>query len=589
MVIDTINQPNDLKKLSMAQLDSLAEEIRGLLMQKISTCGGHFGSNFGMVEATIALHYVFGAPTDQIVFDVSHQSYTHKILTGRKYAFIDSEKYNEVSGYTDPQESIYDCFKVGHTSTSVSLASGLAKARDILGKQEHVVAVIGDGSLSGGEAFEGLDIAAEIAKRLIVVVNDNGMSIAENHGGIYQHLAELRQSQGTSTNNIFKALGYEYIFVEKGNDIAALVKAFAQAKQAETPIVVHISTVKGQGCSFALADKENWHWKPPFFVENGQNKQQMSGENYDNIVCEYLQDKMQHDPQVATIVAAVPLTVGFTKEKRDKYKRQFIDVGIAEQTGISMAAGMAKAGAKPVFATFSSFYQRAFDQISQDVCLNHLPVTMLVRNASVYGPRDATHLGIFDIPLLANIPNLVYLAPTNAEEYLAMLDWSIEQDKYPVAIRIPKTKVYHAQETVQRDYSELNQYKVEKKGSRVAVIALGSFFQLGGAVSDYLHKQAGINCTLINPRYITGIDSELLVDLTKNHEAVIALEDGILSGGFGEKIARFYGKYDMKVLCYGLAKEFLDRFDLEQVLTANRLKPELIGEDVIQLLGIKQK
>ena len=578
MVLDTIIEPHDLKKLSVAQLNTLADEIRELLMKKISTCGGHFGPNFGMVEATIALHYVFDAPKDKIVFDVSHQSYTHKILTGRKDAFIDPNKYASVSGYTNPQESTYDLFKVGHTSTSVSLACGLAKARDLLGRSEHVIAVIGDGSLSGGEAFEGLDIATELTQHFIVVVNDNGMSIAENHG----------HSHGQSENNIFKDLGYEYLFVENGNDIDALIQAFNQAKQAVCPIVVHISTVKGQGYSYAMEDKENWHWRPPFFTENGQNRRQMTGENYDNIVCEYLQRKMQQDPKVATIVAAVPLTVGFTKEKREQFPQQFFDVGIAEQTGISVAAGMAKEGAKPVFATFSSFYQRAFDQISQDICLNKLPVTMLVRNASVYGPRDATHLGIFDIPLLANIPNLVYLAPTNAEEYLAMLDWSIEQSQYPVAIRIPKTKVYHAAGEVQSDYSELNRYKVEQKGSHVAIIALGAFFQLGGAVAHYLKTIAGVDCTLINPRYITGIDSELLADLNKDHEVVITLEDGILSGGFGEKIARFYGKSSMKVLCYGLAKEFLDRFDLEQVLTANRLKPEMIGEDALQLLNSRK-
>lgn len=582
-MLELVNSPKDIKGFTPLQLHELATEIRNVLLQKMSICGGHFGPNFGMVEATIALHYVFDSPKDKIVFDVSHQCYTHKILTGRKEAFTIPERYADVSGYTNPHESEHDFFNVGHTSTSISLACGLAKARDLLGGEENIIAVIGDGALSGGEAYEGLDYAHELNNNLIVVVNDNQMSIAENHGGLYRHLTSLRDSDGEAENNLFKALGLDYHFVKNGNNIDDLIATFKDVKDCVRPTVVHICTQKGYGFDYAEQSKEDWHWRPPFHVETGDTRRHLTGENYDNIVCDFLVEKMKKNPSVATVVAAVPLTIGFTEKVRTSVGRQYMDVGIAEEHAISMVAGISKGGGKPVFATHASFYQRAYDQISQELCINNLPATLLVRNASIWGMNDITHLGIFDIPLISNIPNMVYLAPTNKQEYLAMLEWSIEQKNHPVAIRIPRNGVHNANYSVDSDYDELNRYQICRKGKEVAIIALGDFFQLGEEIADSLVKE-GIEPTLVNPRYITGIDKKLLNEIKPEHELVITLEDGILSGGFGEKIASHYGNSHVKVLNYGLKKEFLDRYNPAQVLIENRLTAGQIVEDIKTVL-----
>lgn len=582
--LNKINSPDDIKTLGVEELNILASEIRSVLLKKISICGGHFGSNFGMVEATIALHYVFNSPIDKIVYDVSHQSYIHKILTGRKEAFIDSDKYKYVSGYSNPEESEHDFFNIGHTSTSISLACGLAKGRDLAGNQENIIAVIGDGSLSGGEAYEGLNNVIELGSNMIIVVNDNDMSIAENHGGLYSHLAELRNSDGRSSNNIFKCLGFEYHYVSDGNMLKPLIEVFKLVKDSKHPVVVHLNTKKGKGYNIAERDKENWHWRPPFFIENGHTRRNITGENYDNIVCEYLLQKMEKNPQVVALVAAVPLTIGFTKDKRILAGKQFVDVGIAEEHAVAMASGIAKYGGKPVFATFSSFFQRTYDQISQELCINKCPATLLVRNASVWGPNDVTHLGIFDIPLMSNIPNLVYLAPTNCEEYLAMLDWSIEQRIYPVAIRIPRNGVHHTKADVAKDYSEINKSLVTKQGENVAIFALGDFYQFGEELSSYLQEKYGLRPTLVNPRYITGLDKDLLNELQISHKIIVTLEDGILEGGYGQKIASFYGPTTMRVLNYGLKKEFIDRFRPDEVLKENGITLDNIADDILKIL-----
>ena len=579
-----INGPADVKALGIGELKELASEIRSAMLEKISLCGGHFGPNFGMVEATIALHYVFNSPKDKFVFDVSHQCYVHKILTGRKDAFLEEEHYKDVSGYTNPAESEHDFFNVGHTSTSVSLACGLAKARDLVGGTENIVAIIGDGSLSGGEAYEGLDNVGALGTNMIIVVNDNDMSIAENHGGLYPHLAKLRETNGQAENNIFKCLGFEYHYIDKGNEIEPLIKVFESVKDAKHPVIVHIHTQKGCGFSLAEEDRENWHWRPAFYPETGETRRKMTGENYDNIVCDYLLDKMKKDPKVVALVAAVPLTIGFTKEKREQAGKQFVDVGIAEEHAVAMASGIARNGGKPVFATFSSFFQRTYDQISQDLCINKCPATLLVRNASVWGPNDVTHLGIFDIPMMSNIPNLVYLAPTNCEEYLAMLDWSIEQNKYPVAIRIPRNGVHHVNGSVDSDYSELNKNRITRKGGNIAVFALGDFYQLGEELCDHIEKEIGIAPTLVNPRYITGLDVELLNSLKENHQVVLTMEDGVLDGGYGQKIASFYGPSAMKVMNYGLKKEFIDRFNASEILKENKITIEDMINDLKNII-----
>lgn len=583
MYLERIDGPNDVKKLSLEQMDVLAQEMREALFRKLSKHGGHFGPNFGMVEATIALHTVFDSPKDKMVFDVSHQSYCHKMLTGRKDAFLYEEHYDDVSGYSEPSESAHDFFVIGHTSTSVSLACGLAKGRDLLGGSENIIAIIGDGSLSGGEALEGLDFAAELNSNLIIVVNDNDMSIAENHGGLYQNLKLLRDTEGKAACNLFRAMGLDYVFVKNGNDIPSLIEAFEQVKDSTYPVVVHICTQKGKGYAPAEQDKETWHWCMPFDPETGKPLMTDAGEDYSELTAQYLLEKMKKDPAVVGITSATPPILGFTPDKRKLAGKQFVDVGIAEETAVALASGIAANGGKPVYGVYSTFIQRTYDQLSQDLCVNSNAATILVFAASVYGMNDVTHLGIYDIPMMANIPNLVYLAPTTKEEYMAMLDWSVEQKEYPVAIRVPMTVVSSGKPCT-KDFAKLNTYEVTQKGSRVAVIGLGNFYTLGQAAAQEIAKQTGVQPTVINPMYITGVDEELLESLKAEHDVVITVEDGILDGGFGEKIARFYGSSNMKVLNYGLKKEFLDRYDAEDVVKRNRLTAEQIAEDVVALL-----
>ena len=581
MYIENINGPEDVKKLSIDQMHVLAGEMREALLKRASVHGGHFGPNFGMVEATIALHYVFDSPKDKMVFDVSHQTYPHKMLTGRKDAYLYEEQYDDVSGYSNPEESEHDHFTIGHTSTSVSLACGLAKARDLKGEGGNVIAVVGDGSLSGGEALEGLDDAAELDSNLIIVVNDNDMSIAENHGGLYQNLKLLRETKGQAECNLFKAMGLDYVYVDEGNDVKALIDAFTSVKDSKKAVVVHIKTLKGKGYALAEENKENWHWCMPFHVENGEPLMTMDGEDYSGITAEYLLAKMKEDRSVVAITSATPAVMGFVKDKRDEAGKQFIDVGIAEETAVALASGIAKNGGKPVYGVYSSFVQRTFDQLSQDLCINNSPATIIVYAASVYGMNDVTHLGIFDIPMIANIPNLVYLAPTTKEEYLAMLDWSIAQTEHPVAIRVPGGELVSDGVAVTKDFSKLNTYEVTQRGSKVAVIGLGTFYPLAKEVAAKLKAEKDIDATVINPYYITGVDETLLEELKKDHDVVITLEDGILDGGFGEKIARFYGNSDVKVYNYGLKKEFLDRYDVNEVLKENHLTAEQIVEDIM--------
>ena len=580
MYIEKINGPEDVKKLSAEELVSLAEEMRSALLKRASIHGGHFGPNFGMVEATIALHYVFDSPKDKMVFDVSHQTYPHKMLTGRKDAYLYEEHYNDVSGYSNPEESEHDHFIIGHTSTSISLACGLAKGRDVKGETGNVVAIIGDGSLSGGEALEGLDYAAEIDGNLIIVVNDNDMSIAENHGGLYSNLKLLRETNGKAECNLFKAMGLDYIYVDKGNDIPSLIAAFQSVKDSSKPVVVHIRTLKGKGYAPAEAHKEQWHYNGPFDIETGKSLYEFDGEDYSGITCNYLMDKMKKDKSVVTITSATPAVMGFTEDKRKEAGAQFVDVGIAEETAVALASGIAANGGKPVYGVYSTFIQRTYDQLSQDLCVNGNPVTIITFSASIWGMNDVTHLGIYDIPMMSNIPGLVYLAPVTKEEYLAMLDWSVDQTEYPVAIRVPGGEFISDGRKVDKDFSILNKYEITHKGSKVAIIGLGSFYGLGDRTREHLKEQTGIDATLINPYYITGVDEELLESLKKDHDLVITLEDGILDGGFGEKISRFDGASDMKTRNYGIKKEFLDRYDVDTVMKDNHLTPEQIVEDI---------
>lgn len=582
MYLEKINSPKDVKKLNIEELEKLAEEVRKALMNRLTKIGGHFGPNFGMVEAIIAMHYVFESPEDKFVFDVSHQTYTHKMLTGRKNGYLYKESFKEVSGYTNPEESEHDFFNVGHTSTSISLASGLAKARDLKGDKENIIAVIGDGSLGGGEAFEGLNfIGSELNSNLIVVINDNQQSIAENHGGIYKNLQELRDTNGMAENNLFKAFGLDYIYQNEGNNIQKMIETFEKVKNINHPIVVHINTQKGKGYKLAEENKEAWHWCMPFDEETGKTTVNFEDyDDYDTLTADYLLEKMKKDKTVVAVTPAMPDTIGFDIEKRKQAGKQFVDVGIAEEQAVALISGIAKNGGKPVLGTNATFIQRTYDQISQDLCINNNPATIVLNYTSVAGLNDVTHLGIFTISAFSHIPNLVMLAPTNKNEYISMLDWSIEQTKYPVMILMPGNGVIDDNRIADKDYSNINKYKVEEQGEKVAILALGDFYQIGEKVSKEVKEKLGFTPTLINPRYVTGVDKELLDRLKEKHKLVITLEDGILDGGFGSNIASYYGNTNIKVINYGLKKEFIDRYDIDEILKENRLTPNQIVEDI---------
>lgn len=584
MYLEKINGPEDVKKLTDDEMIKLAAEMRNALLKRASIHGGHFGPNFGMIETTIALHYVFDSPKDKIVYDVSHQTYPHKMLTGRKDAYLYEDKYDDVSGYSNPHESEHDFFTIGHTSTSISLASGLAKARNLKGEDGNVIAVIGDGSLSGGEALEGLDYAAELDGNFIIVVNDNDMSIAENHGGMYKNLKKLRETDGKAECNLFKAMGLDYVYVKEGNNVRVLIDAFKKVKDSKKPVVVHISTLKGKGYKPAEEHKEEWHYNGPFDIETGKPLGEMEVEDYSSVTADYLLKKMKQDKSVVAITSATPTVLGFTKDKRDEAGKQFMDVGIAEETAAAIASGIAVNGGRPVWGVYSTFVQRAYDQISQDICINNSPATIVTFSGSVYGMNDVTHLGLYDIPMLSNIPNLVYLAPTTKEEYLAMLDWSIEQTEHPVAIKLPGGEMVSDGKRITKDFSVLNKYEMTQQGKKVAFIGLGTFYSLAVEAAAEFEKKTGVKPTVINPYYITGTDEQMLEELKKEHDVVVTIEDGILDGGFGEKIARFYGDSVVKVLNFGLKKEFPDRYDVDEMLKKNHLTKELILTDIMNNL-----
>lgn len=585
MYIEKIKSPADLKKLDIEALKIVADETRQAVLNRVSKHGGHVGPNLGFVEATVALHYVFDAPKDKLVFDVSHQSYPHKILTGRAAGFLgDLDDMNAISGYSSPAESpIYDNFEVGHTSTSISLATGLQKARDIKGSDENIIAVIGDGSLSGGEAFEGLDEASELGTGIIIVVNDNEMSIAENHGGIYKNLRALRQSNGQCEHNWFKAWGFEYHYLEEGNDIARLIQVFKKVKGTQRPTVVHIHTEKGHGFAPAVEDKETWHWSMPFNITDGSLLNQPTGESYDRLFSDWMLREMKRDKTLIAVTAGTPTAAGFTPAKRREAGAQHIDMGIAEEQAVAMISGMAKGGLHPVWTVYSTFIQRTYDQIAQDLCINSNPAVINVVGGGTASMNDITHICLFDIPMLCSIPNLIYLAPTTCEEYFAMLRWAIDQDRKPIAIRVPSNGVNHTAEPVDTEYSYTPQYKVTRQGSLVAIIAAGSFYQKGENVADILAAK-GINATLINPRYLNAVDAETLDSLKAEHRLIVTLEDGCKDGGFGERIASYYGTSDMKVLVSGVKKDLYDRYNLRQLLADNRLLDEQIVDDILAII-----
>ena len=594
MYIEKIQSPADLKGMDIATLNIVADEVRQAVLNRVSKHGGHVGPNLGFVEATVALHYVFNAPEDKFVFDVSHQCYPHKVLTGRAAGFLGNvDDMNAISGYSSPAECPeYDHFEVGHTSTSISLATGLQKARDVKGTKENIIAVIGDGSLSGGEAFEGLDEASELGTGIIIVVNDNEMSIAENHGGIYKNLRALRESRGECEHNWFKAWGFEYKYLEEGNDIERLIEVFRSVKDTDRPTVVHIHTEKGHGYAPAVNDKEAWHWGMPFNLDDGSRPVRNADgtvpevkpcETYPELFSDWMLNEMKHDKTIIAVTAGTPTAAGFTADKRNQAGSQHLDMGIAEEQAVAMISGMAKGGLRPVWSVYSTFIQRTYDQIAQDLCINSNPAVINVVGGGVNSMNDITHICLFDIPMLCSIPGLIYLAPTTCEEYFAMMRWAILQDKKPIAIRVPSNGVVHTTEKVDEVYSYESKYKMMHEGSKVAIIAAGSFYQKGENVVRLLADK-GIDATLVNPRYLNEVDTDTLEALKTNHNLVVTLEDGSKDGGFGERIASYYGTSDMKVLVCGVKKGLYDRYNVEQLLEDNRLLDEQIVEDVLALI-----
>lgn len=598
MYIEKIQSPADLKKLDIKALEVVADETRQAVLNRVSKHGGHVGPNLGFVEATVALHYVFNAPEDKFVFDVSHQCYPHKVLTGRAAGFLGNvNDMNAISGYSSPAECPeYDNFEVGHTSTSISLATGLQKARDVKGTKENIIAIIGDGSLSGGEAFEGLDEASELGTGIIIVVNDNEMSIAENHGGIYKNLRALRESRGECEHNWFKAWGFEYKYLEEGNDIERLIEVFRSVKDTDRPTVVHIHTEKGHGYAPAVNDKEAWHWGMPFNLDDGSRPVRNADgtmpevkpcETYPELFSDWMLREMKHDKTLIAVTAGTPTAAGFTADKRKEAGSQHLDMGIAEEQAVAMISGMAKGGLRPVWTVYSTFIQRTYDQIAQDLCINSNPAVINVVGGGVNSMNDITHICLFDIPMLCSIPGLIYLAPTTCEEYFAMMRWAILQDKKPIAIRVPSNGVVHTTDNVDEEYSYESKYKVMHNGSEVAIIASGSFYQKGENVVRMLADK-GIDATLINPRYLNEVDVEALEALKMNHKLVVTLEDGCKDGGFGERIASYYGTSDMKVLVCGVKKGLYDRYNVEQLLKDNRLLDEQIVEDVLSVERVEK-
>ena len=585
MILENISGPQDLKKLTIEELQTLADETRTVLLEKISSHGGHSGPNLGMVEMTVALHHVFDSPVDKIIFDVSHQTYIHKMLTGRQKAFMDPRHYDDVSGYTNPKESEHDLFTIGHTSTSLSLASGILHARDLKNEKSNIVAIIGDGELSGGMAYEGLNTIATLGTNAIIIINDNNQSIAKNpKGGIYTALESLRETKGQATNNIFKALGYDYHYLEDGNNLEELISLFKEVKDIDHPVVLHIYTEKGKGFEPAERNHEKFHAGGPFSLETGEYiKKGTVSQTYNGITSEYLTRKLNEDPLAVVINAGTPGIV-FNRKLREQLGSQFVDVGIAEEQAVTMTTGLAKNGAKPVWAVLSTFLQRTYDQLSHDMALNNQAGVVLVYSASINSMNDESHLGFFDIPLISHIPNFVYLAPTNKEEHLAMLEWAINQNEHPVAIRVPVGSIVETGKEDKTDYSILNKNKVEKFGEQVAIFGVGNFYNLAEEVSEQLKLEHNIEATLVNPRFLTGLDKELLNSLKENHKLVVTVEDGIVEGGYGQTVASYLGNTELKVQNYGISKKFYDRYNVEELMKENGLTVENIVKNVIESL-----
>lgn len=583
-IIKKIKSPADIKAMTMDELRQAAFQMRDAVLYRTSLFSGHVGPNLGDIEAVIAMHYVFDAPEDRLVLDVSHQDFPHKMITGRVDGFINPDDFAKVGEYTDPKESPeYDLFYAGHTSPSISLCAGLARARDLKGEKYNVVAFIGDGSLSGGEAFEGLNVAGAMKSNLIIIVNDNQMAIAENHGGIYNNLRELRETNGTASDNLFRAFGLDYVYVAEGNNLEKVIEAYRKVKDSDHPVVVHLNTQKGEGYAPAERDRERFHWSVPFDLATGDPKVFANGPDYSDILCDFIMEKHRTEPKLLVVSSATPDSFGLDAAKRAALGDHFLDTNIAEQTAVAVMAGAARNGAKAIYPVVSTFLQRAYDQLMEDWAMDNSPALMVVDSTGVRGIPDLTHLGFWDIPMITSIPEIVYLAPTNAEEFRAMLEWGFTQNEHKVAVRVPTYSFEHADTPVDTDYSDLNRFKVVKEGKDVAVIAAGDFMAKGKEVVGLLAEK-GIDATLINPRFVSGVDMALIKGLSANHRLVVTIEDGSVEGGFGQRVASAVGPTGMRCLNFGLAKKFEDHYEVDALEKANNLEPAQIAAAIINTI-----
>ncbi len=613
-ILSSIHTPADVHALSAQQLRDLCFEIRTTLLDYGRKHGGHIGSNLGVVELTVALHRVFNSPRDRFIFDVSHQSYVHKMLTGRAEAYLDESRFGEVTGFTNPLESEHDSFVLGHTGTSISLACGLAKTRDMqriaTGESAigNVVAIIGDGSLSSAIAFEGLNNAAEQGGNLIIIVNDNEMSIAEDFGGMYGQLAKLRASDGTAELNLFKAFGLDYRYVEQGNDVDTLVEVLNEVKGIDHPIVVHIHTTKGlgfddgeefdkgsDGCNQTNPQPhagkcEANHWQDP---EVSLGKPLDARKYYGEMAMASLERRFSNEPGLVVISPATPGSNGITRDFRERAGAHYVDTGITEEHAAAFAAGIAKAGGRPVLATSATFFQRTFDQLQQELALNHVPATLLIFGAGISG-ADNTHSGTFDMTMFANVPDVTCLAPASGEQMLDMLAWATgPSDHGVVAIRMPGEQILSLERAADMAFDPLqraeehdpavniagecpfSRYQIVQPGKDVAILGLGNTMPLAAEVTSALAEDdethAAITATLVDALQYSTMDAELLTMLADGHRLVVTLEDGQLEGGWGEKVTAFYANSNnakashVRVLNFGASKEFTDRVPLDEL------------------------
>ena len=633
-ILSSIHTPADVHALSAQQLRDLCLEIRATLLDYGKQHGGHIGSNLGVVELTVALHRVFDSPRDRFIFDVSHQSYVHKMLTGRAEAYLDQSRFDEVTGFTNPLESEHDSFVLGHTGTSISLACGLAKTRDMqrgaAGESTigNVIAIIGDASLSSAIAFEGLNNAAEQGGNLIIIVNDNEMSIAEDFGGMYGQLAKLRTSNGMAELNLFKAFGLDYRYVEQGNDVDALVEVLNEVKDIDHPIVVHIHTTKGlgfndeteadngsDGCNQTnpqphAGQCEANHWQDP---EDSLGKPLDARKYYGEMAMASLERRFDNEPGLVVISPATPGSNGITRDFRERAGAHYVDTGITEEHAAAFAAGIARAGGRPVLATSATFFQRTFDQLQQELALNHVPATLLIFGAGISG-ADNTHSGTFDMTMFANVPDVTCLAPASGEQMLDMLAWATGPSEHGVvAIRMPGEQILALERAADMAFDPLQRaeehdpavniagacpfarYQIVQPGRDVAILGLGNTMPLAAEITSALaendEEHAAITATLVDALQYSTMDAELLAMLADGHRLVVTLEDGQLEGGWGEKVTAFYANSSntkashVRVLNFGAAKEFTDRVPLGELNERYGLTSETIVSRIRGILS----